>query len=66
MTGRWAEFGCDVYDTNTTHTVCKCQHLTNFAVLMNVRGTQVRRDTHRSWLFHPKRGKGDDAIFSFF
>ena len=27
--------------TNKTHTTCECNHLTNFAIIMNVRGIEV-------------------------
>ena len=33
----WSEAGCKVSSTNTTHTVCRCYHLTSFAVLMSVK-----------------------------
>ncbi|CAH1982600.1 unnamed protein product [Acanthoscelides obtectus] len=38
-TNSWSEEGCHVELTlsNVTHTVCYCDHLTNFAVLMDVR-----------------------------
>lgn len=32
----WSNEGCKVEFSNTTHTVCQCNHLTNFAVLMDV------------------------------
>ncbi|XP_076659133.1 latrophilin Cirl isoform X3 [Halictus rubicundus] len=32
----WSKVGCQIHKTNTTHTVCECNHLTNFAVLMDV------------------------------
>ncbi|XP_022914827.1 latrophilin Cirl isoform X4 [Onthophagus taurus] len=35
-TSTWSEEGCDVDSTNSTHTVCLCNHLTNFAILMDV------------------------------
>ncbi|XP_059609740.1 latrophilin Cirl [Phlebotomus argentipes] len=31
----WSEDGCHVEMTNTTHTMCSCNHLTNFAILMD-------------------------------
>ncbi|GFQ89400.1 adhesion G protein-coupled receptor L3 [Trichonephila clavata] len=34
--GQWDGSGCYVMNTNTTHTVCSCNHLTNFAVLMDI------------------------------
>lgn len=37
-TNSWSEEGCHVETTmsNTTHTICYCDHLTNFAILMDV------------------------------
>lgn len=37
-TNSWSEEGChvDSSDSNFTHTVCFCDHLTNFAILMDV------------------------------
>lgn len=37
-TNAWSEEGCHVEKTtsNTTHTTCYCDHLTNFAILMDV------------------------------
>ncbi|XP_018565685.1 latrophilin Cirl isoform X4 [Anoplophora glabripennis] len=37
-TNSWSEEGCHVETShsNTTHTVCYCDHLTNFAILMDV------------------------------
>lgn len=32
----WSEDGCFVDRTNRTHTICMCNHLTNFAILMDV------------------------------
>ncbi|GFY61608.1 adhesion G protein-coupled receptor L3 [Trichonephila inaurata madagascariensis] len=34
--GQWDGSGCYVMNTNQTHTVCSCNHLTNFAVLMDI------------------------------
>ncbi|XP_064607497.1 adhesion G protein-coupled receptor L2-like isoform X2 [Liolophura sinensis] len=39
--GHWAEAGCRLITTNQTHTTCECDHLTNFAVLMDVAGTML-------------------------
>ncbi|XP_053382317.1 adhesion G protein-coupled receptor B3-like isoform X2 [Mercenaria mercenaria] len=33
--GYWSNTGCSVHFSNTTYTVCECNHLTNFAVLMS-------------------------------
>jgi len=37
--GLWSTKGCDVDSaaSNETHSVCKCDHLTNFAVLMQIK-----------------------------
>ncbi|XP_042221217.1 adhesion G protein-coupled receptor L3-like isoform X2 [Homarus americanus] len=40
-TSSWSEEGCRVLRYNTTHTVCECDHLTNFAVLMDVHATPL-------------------------
>ncbi|GAB1606383.1 adhesion G protein-coupled receptor L2-like isoform X3 [Argonauta hians] len=40
MDGHWSRKGCQLLSTNMTHTTCECNHLTNFAVLMDVMGTQ--------------------------
>lgn len=37
----WSEEGCHVDKTNHTHTICKCEHLTNFAILMDVQATYL-------------------------
>ncbi|XP_031336260.1 latrophilin Cirl [Photinus pyralis] len=40
-TSTWSEEGCHVYYTNETHTICECDHLTNFAILMDVHSTYL-------------------------
>jgi len=39
----WNSTGCwvDHYSSSLRHTVCRCNHLTNFAVLMDMTGRQV-------------------------
>ncbi|KAK0143788.1 Adhesion G protein-coupled receptor L2 [Merluccius polli] len=34
MMGYWSTQGCKLVDSNRTHTICSCSHLTNFAILM--------------------------------
>ncbi|KPM10507.1 7 transmembrane receptor (Secretin family)-like protein 1 [Sarcoptes scabiei] len=34
--GDWSTAGCETVSTNQTHTICRCNHLTNFAVLMDI------------------------------
>ncbi len=36
--GFWSSDGCKVKRTNKSHTVCQCNHLTHFAILMDVYG----------------------------
>ena len=38
---KWLTDGCRIQNSNETHTICECDHLTNFAVLMDVHGTQL-------------------------
>ncbi|XP_050526873.1 latrophilin Cirl [Daktulosphaira vitifoliae] len=35
----WSEEGCSVIYTNQTHTLCQCNHLTNFAILMDLKNS---------------------------
>ncbi|XP_021379001.1 adhesion G protein-coupled receptor L2-like isoform X2 [Mizuhopecten yessoensis] len=37
----WSRSGCQLVTSNDTHTTCQCNHLTNFAVLMDVSGTEL-------------------------
>ncbi|XP_043259222.1 latrophilin Cirl-like isoform X4 [Colletes gigas] len=37
----WSEEGCLIRKTNETHTICECNHLTNFAVLMDVHAVRL-------------------------
>ncbi|XP_018362518.1 PREDICTED: latrophilin Cirl-like isoform X3 [Trachymyrmex cornetzi] len=37
----WSDEGCQIQKTNETHTVCECNHLTNFAVLMDVHAVRL-------------------------
>ncbi|XP_037090639.1 LOW QUALITY PROTEIN: latrophilin Cirl-like [Pollicipes pollicipes] len=40
----WSEEGCRVTFTNRTHTMCECDHLTSFAVLMDVFAAPLTQD----------------------
>ncbi|XP_060248490.1 adhesion G protein-coupled receptor L4 [Meriones unguiculatus] len=33
--GGWSSEGCELTDSNATHTSCRCSHLTHFAILMS-------------------------------
>ena len=39
----WSTSGCETVSSNRTHTTCRCNHLTNFAVLMDVSGVEVSK-----------------------
>ena len=47
-TGLWSTKGCDVYAaaSNETHSQCKCDHLTNFAVLMQIKSDSDLKVNH--------------------
>ncbi|WAR24923.1 AGRL2-like protein [Mya arenaria] len=40
FTGSWSQKGCALDKTNDTHTLCRCDHLTSFAVLMDIHKTE--------------------------
>lgn len=44
---QWSQQGCRLASTNLTHTQCLCDHLTNFAVLMDVHAVQL--STSDAW-----------------
>ncbi|CAH1800163.1 unnamed protein product, partial [Owenia fusiformis] len=46
MNGGWSSDGCEVVSTSDDITVCECDHLTNFAVLMSPVASNV---TSESW-----------------
>uniref|UniRef100_A0A915JBB7 Latrophilin-3 n=1 Tax=Romanomermis culicivorax TaxID=13658 RepID=A0A915JBB7_ROMCU len=39
--GKWSDDGCKVQTYNRSHVVCACNHLTVFAVLMDVKGIDL-------------------------
>ncbi|XP_061182218.1 adhesion G protein-coupled receptor L1-like [Saccostrea echinata] len=39
--GDWSQEGCSLRDMNSTHVTCQCNHLTNFAILMDVSGVEL-------------------------
>ncbi|XP_050720067.1 adhesion G protein-coupled receptor L1-like isoform X2 [Eriocheir sinensis] len=45
-TSSWSEEGCRVLRYNTSHTICQCDHLTNFAVLMDIHATPMSYPHH--------------------
>ncbi|XP_052777057.1 adhesion G protein-coupled receptor L3-like [Mya arenaria] len=42
FTGSWSQKGCALDKTNDTHTLCRCDHLTSFAVLMDIHKTEIK------------------------
>ncbi|KAH7967049.1 hypothetical protein HPB49_021776 [Dermacentor silvarum] len=42
LINEWSPEGCQVGRRNGTHVICFCQHLSNFAVLMDLRGALSR------------------------
>jgi len=38
--GRWTQNGCKKVNETNDHVICQCDHLTNFAILMDVTQTQ--------------------------
>ncbi|XP_078355773.1 adhesion G protein-coupled receptor L4-like, partial [Oculina patagonica] len=47
--GSWSGDGCSLVDSNSSHVVCTCNHLTNFAILMNIKQHKFP-DKHRQAL----------------
>ncbi|BFY99738.1 hypothetical protein BsWGS_02778 [Bradybaena similaris] len=47
--GFWSQEGCRIVRTNKSHTTCECDHMTNFAILLNVHNLEVSK-THESLL----------------
>ena len=47
---RWSDAGCRVSSSNATSTVCECDHLTHFALMMRPlqRGEKNRPNHHSS------------------
>ncbi|XP_036392824.1 adhesion G protein-coupled receptor E1-like [Megalops cyprinoides] len=46
---RWIVDGCELTETNTTHTVCTCNHLSTFALIMQT-GTPPEDDIILKWI----------------
>ncbi|KAL5015993.1 hypothetical protein ScPMuIL_005582 [Solemya velum] len=44
--GHWSGSGCRLISSNQSHTSCECDHLTNFAVLMDVTGSSTKIAAH--------------------
>ncbi|XP_072169453.1 uncharacterized protein [Diadema setosum] len=46
-TGAWSQEGCDVIHVNSSHTVCECNHLTNFALLLQTTDFEISEKDER-------------------
>jgi len=45
FSGDWSTKGCKLDKHNDTHATCVCDHLTNFAILLDVHSTPVSFNT---------------------
>lgn len=45
-TGGWSSKGCEVLNRNNTHISCQCNHMTSFAVLMDISKREVALKTY--------------------
>ncbi|KAL4235754.1 G-protein coupled receptor 2 [Mactra antiquata] len=43
LLGEWSQDGCIVVESTDDYTTCQCNHLTNFAILMDVSGTKLNK-----------------------
>ncbi|ESO92386.1 hypothetical protein LOTGIDRAFT_216894 [Lottia gigantea] len=41
VVGIWSQEGCKLVKTDDSSTTCQCDHLTNFAILMDVKGVEM-------------------------
>uniref|UniRef100_A0A8D1TGI8 Adhesion G-protein coupled receptor G6 n=1 Tax=Sus scrofa TaxID=9823 RepID=A0A8D1TGI8_PIG len=65
--GFWNTSGCDAHrDSDTNQTICLCNHLTHFGVLMDLQGTASQLDAKNTKVltFITYIGCGISAIFS--
>ncbi|XP_043914446.1 adhesion G-protein coupled receptor G6 isoform X2 [Protopterus annectens] len=64
--GGWNKTGCRVSSSNTSETVCFCNHLTNFAILMDIQGSSqnIGSENEKALTFITYIGCGLSAICS--
>ncbi|XP_022237107.1 adhesion G protein-coupled receptor L1-like isoform X2 [Limulus polyphemus] len=43
-TRHWSAEGCWIIETNKSHTKCSCNHLTNFALIMDISPNKIEKD----------------------
>lgn len=53
----WSGDGCSVRQRGLNYTVCQCNHLTSFAIVMNPEGAETvsdmyRMDQHNPYYYH--------------
>lgn len=48
-TGAWSSRGCELFSRNQSHIACQCNHITSFAVLMDISKREVGDDFQGLW-----------------
>ncbi|VCX36986.1 unnamed protein product [Gulo gulo] len=61
--GGWNSSGCKVKETNTNHTICQCDHLTHFGVLMDLSRSAMDAVNERILVLITYIGCGISSIF---
>ncbi|XP_075394598.1 adhesion G-protein coupled receptor G4 [Tenrec ecaudatus] len=61
--GGWNSSGCKVNETNVNYTICQCDHLTHFGVLMDLSRSTVDEVNERILVLITYAGCGISSIF---
>uniref|UniRef100_H0XLE2 Adhesion G-protein coupled receptor G4 n=1 Tax=Otolemur garnettii TaxID=30611 RepID=H0XLE2_OTOGA len=61
--GGWNSSGCKVKETNINHTICQCDHLTHFGVLMDLSRSAVDAVNEQILVLITYTGCGISSIF---
>uniref|UniRef100_M3XS52 Adhesion G-protein coupled receptor G4 n=1 Tax=Mustela putorius furo TaxID=9669 RepID=M3XS52_MUSPF len=61
--GGWNSSGCKVKETNVNHTICQCDHLTHFGVLMDLSRSAMDTVNERILVLITYIGCGISSIF---
>ncbi|KAL2768105.1 adhesion G-protein coupled receptor G4, partial [Daubentonia madagascariensis] len=61
--GGWNSSGCKVKETNVNYTICRCDHLTHFGVLMDLSRSAVDAVNERILVLITYTGCGISSIF---
>ncbi|CAF0708589.1 unnamed protein product [Brachionus calyciflorus] len=48
--GDWSTDGCELEFTNQTHSMCKCNHLTHFSILMDIYDVHKTQPNHHKFI----------------